>query len=142
VVAGPAGASAACSGAADASGAGEPFSVTVTIALSGARADLPRKSSTLVPIITRKTAAIAVCGRIAQLPASEMACATRRRSGTTGCTSRVAERMRCSRSTGGSSSGTDATRRVARSPPSRAAQRAQPATWRFAAALVSSSSSP
>ena len=41
-------------------GAGLPSSVTVTYALAGARDDLPRKRSTLVPIMTRKTAAMAV----------------------------------------------------------------------------------
>src|SRR5579859_112613 len=58
-------------------GAGVPSSVTVISALAGARDDLPRKSSTLVPIMTRNTAAMAVCGRIAQLPASDTARASR-----------------------------------------------------------------
>src|SRR5438309_2281882 len=62
---------------AQAAGAGVPCSVTVTSALAGARADLPRRSRTLVPIITRKTAAIAVWGLMAQLPANEMICAKR-----------------------------------------------------------------
>ena len=128
--------------AADATGAGAPCSVTVTSEVAGAREDLPRRSSTLVPIMTRNSAAMAVCGRMAQLPARDTARATRRRSGTTFCASRTAARMRSSRSAGGSTSGTTATRRVALSPPMRAAQRAQPATCRFAAALVSSSSSP
>jgi hypothetical protein len=58
-------------------GAGVPSSVTVISALAGARDDLPRSSSTLVPIITMKTAAMAVCGLIAQLPASDTIRATR-----------------------------------------------------------------
>jgi hypothetical protein len=55
----------------------------VTSAVAGARDDRPRKRSTLVPIITRKSAAIAVCGRIAQLPAKDTARAARLRKGTT-----------------------------------------------------------
>ena len=51
---------AAATAAEGAAGAGVPSSVTVISALAGARDDFPRRSSTLVPIITRNTAAIAV----------------------------------------------------------------------------------
>ncbi len=93
--------------------------------------------------MTRKSAAIAVCvGASPRLPATDTAFATRPRIGTTFCASRTAARIRSSRSAGGSISGRVATRRVARNPPTRLEQRAQPAMCLLAAALVSSSSSP
>jgi hypothetical protein len=48
-----------------------PFSVTIISALAGAREDRPRSKRTLAPSMTRNTAAIAVCGLIAQLPAAD-----------------------------------------------------------------------
>ena len=127
---------------AEGSGAGVPCSMTVTDAVAVSRADLPRKSSPLVPIMTRKRAAIAVCGLMAQRPAMDTARPKPLRIGTTLFTAIAAARTRSSRSGGGSTSGTEATRRVARNPPMSAAHRAHPVTCRLAAALVSWSSSP
>ena len=98
-------------------------------------------ATALVPIIRRNTAAMAVCGRIAQLPAKETARESPLRIGTTFCASLVAERMRSSKSAEGSTMGSATRRRVARIPLSIDAQRAHPPTWRFTAALVTSSSS-
>jgi hypothetical protein len=66
--------------------------------------------------MSRNTAAAAVCGRIAQLPAHESARETRPPSGTTFCASRVAAKIRASSSADGSTRGSFATLRVARSP--------------------------
>ena len=57
-------------------------------------------TNALVPIMSRKTAAIAVCGRIAQLPAQESARDARLWMGTTFCASFTEARMRSSRPVG------------------------------------------
>jgi len=119
---------------------GSPCSLTI-IVLDAGLATFPLMSSALDPIIKRKSAAIAVWGRIAHDPASEITCDTRRPIGTTFCASFAAARIRSSRSAGGSTTGITASRRVAFSPENNAAQRAHPATCRLAAALVTSSSS-
>ena len=95
----------------------------------------------LVPIMSRKTAAIAVCGRMAQLPAQESARAARLWMGTTFCASFTEARMRSSSPDGISSMGSATARRVERMPLRIDAQRAHPDTWRLTAALVTSSSS-
>jgi hypothetical protein len=94
-----------------------------------------------LPIMRRKTAAIAVCGRIAQLPAHEIARDARLLMGTTFCASRAAARIRSSRPSGTGTSGSEIPRRVERRPFNTEPQRAHPDTWRLTAALVSSSSS-
>jgi hypothetical protein len=125
--------------------AGAPFSVTVIdaapseVRLRGALRD---KRTLDVPTISRKTAAIAVCGRIAHRPARDRICANPSSTFFSPSAACTARRSRLSKPSLGASTGNVTSFRVARSPAMSDEQRAQPPTCRFDAARVSSSSSP
>ncbi len=80
------------------------------------RSGFARKKMMLEPSMRTSSAAMAICGRIARLPAHEIARPTRFGQGRLRCASRAALRMRVSMPAGASTSGRIPILRVARRP--------------------------